>query len=136
MALEAAENDLDVEIYEEMTQHSKEFDELAVQLLEYCYQADDDLTKLLLTVSMDNWSRQICLQLAVIAGNLQFMAHPICQSIMADLWMGGLRMRKNTAVKIGLGLLFPPSILRLDFKTKEELELMPQTEEELQVGGK
>ncbi len=28
------------------------------------------------------------------------------------------------------GLLFPPSILKLEFKTKEELELMPQTEEE------
>ena len=28
------------------------------------------------------------------------------------------------------GLLFPLSILNLEFKTKEELELMPQTEEE------
>ena len=46
--------------------------------------------------------------------------------------MGGLRMRKNPGFKIVLGLLFPPSITYLEFKTKEELELMPQTEEEAQ----
>ena len=47
--------------------------------------------------------------------------------------MGGLRMRKNPIFKIVLGLLCPPSIANLEFKTREELELMPQTEEELQV---
>jgi hypothetical protein len=42
-------------------------------------------------------------------------------------------MRKNPGFKIILGLLFPPTIAKLEFKTREELELMPQTEEELQV---
>ena len=42
-------------------------------------------------------------------------------------------MRKNPIFKIVLGLLCPPSIANLEFKTREELELMPQTEEELQV---
>ena len=32
--------------------------------------------------------------------------------------------------KVILGLLFPPSILYLEFKSKEELQLMPQTMEE------
>lgn len=63
---------------------------------------------------------------------MSFLAHPISQAILADLWMGGLRMRKNPVFKIILGLLFPPSIMKLEFKTREELELMPQTEEELQ----
>ena len=45
--------------------------------------------------------------------------------------MGGLRMRKNSGIKIILGLLCPPTIASLEFKTREELELMPQTEEEL-----
>lgn len=62
-----------------------------------------------------------------------FLAHPISQAILADLWMGGLRMRKNPVFKIILGLLCPPSIMKLEFKTREELELMPQTEEELKV---
>ena len=82
--------------------------------------------------SLENWSRQTCLSLAVIANNIRFLAHPLSQVILADLWMGGLRMRKNPGFKIVIGLLFPPSIATLDFKTKEELELMPQTEEEAQ----
>lgn len=31
---------------------------------------------------------------------------------------------------MGLGLLFPPYIAQLEFKTREELQLMPQTQEE------
>lgn len=33
-------------------------------------------------------------------------------------------------LKVILGLLFPPFINKLDFKSKEELQQMPQTEEE------
>merc|ERR1711974_71006 len=44
---------------------------------------------------------------------------------------GGLRMRKNPFFKIAIGLVIPLTILQLEFKTREELELMPQTEEEL-----
>ena len=132
MALEAADDDLDPEICDELTMYSTVFEELALDLLEYCYQSDDDLTEYLLTASLDNWSRQTCLKLAVTASNLKFLAHPLSQAILANLWMGGLRMRKNPGFKIALGLIFPLTILQLEFKTREELELMPQTEEELQ----
>lgn len=67
--------------------------------------------------------------------------------------MGGLRTRKNTNMKVKftfliikekntnqlfkckfskvvLGLLMPPFITKLDFKSREELQSMPQTEEE------
>lgn len=44
--------------------------------------------------------------------------------------MGGLRTRKNTNVKVILGLLMPIYIKKLDFKSREELQQMPQTEEE------
>jgi transient receptor potential cation channel subfamily M protein 3 len=44
--------------------------------------------------------------------------------------MGGLRTRRWTNVKVIIGLLCPPMILQLDFKSIEELQLMPQTMEE------
>lgn len=44
--------------------------------------------------------------------------------------MGGLRTRKNTNIKVILGLLCPFYITKLEFKSKEELQLMPQTQEE------
>ena len=44
----------------------------ALQLLEYCYQADDELTQHLLTASLENWSRQTCLRLAVYGNHLRY----------------------------------------------------------------
>lgn len=36
--------------------------------------------------------------------------------------------------QVVLGLVFPVYIARLEFKSKEELQLMPQTEEEHLIG--
>ena len=49
MAMEAADDDPDVEIYDELDNYSKIFEDLSLQLLEFCYQSDDDLTQHLLT---------------------------------------------------------------------------------------
>jgi transient receptor potential cation channel subfamily M protein 3 len=51
---------------------------------------------------------------------------------LADLWHGGLRIRSNSNLKVILGILFPPSIFLLEFKSREELMLQPQTAAEHQ----
>ncbi|KAK4884574.1 hypothetical protein RN001_000845 [Aquatica leii] len=130
MAHEAAEDDMETEVYEELRSYGKEFENIALELLDFCYRQDDDQAQQLLTCELQNWSGQTCLSLAVTANHRALLAHPCSQIILADLWMGGLRTRKNTNLKVILGLLFPPYILRLEFKSKEELQLMPQTEEE------
>ncbi|XP_045461705.1 transient receptor potential cation channel trpm isoform X18 [Harmonia axyridis] len=130
MAHEAAEDDMETEVYEELRSYGKEFENIALEVLDYCYRQDDDQTQQLLTCELQNWSGQTCLSLAVAANHRALLAHPCSQIILADLWMGGLRTRKNTNLKVILGLLFPPYILSLEFKSKEELQLMPQTTEE------
>ncbi|KAK9497367.1 hypothetical protein O3M35_004699 [Rhynocoris fuscipes] len=134
MAHEAAEDDLETEIYDELRSYGKEFETLGLELLDYCYRQDDDQTQQLLTCELQNWSGQTCLSLAVAANHRQLLAHPCSQIILADLWMGGLRTRKNTNLKVIFGLMFPFYIMKLDFKSKEELQLMPQTEEEHLTG--
>ncbi|XP_052133267.1 transient receptor potential cation channel trpm isoform X2 [Frankliniella occidentalis] len=134
MAHEAAEDDLEAEIYEELRSYGKEFENIALELLDYCYRQDDDQTQKLLTCELQNWSGQTCLSLAVSANHRALLAHPCSQIILADLWMGGLRTRKNTNLKVILGLLCPAYIPQLEFKSREELQLMPQTEEEHQLG--
>ncbi|KAG8229410.1 hypothetical protein J437_LFUL000931, partial [Ladona fulva] len=136
MAHEAAEDDLETEVYEELRNYGKEFENIfkTLELLDFCYRQDDDQTQQLLTCELQNWSGQTCLSLAVAGNHRALLAHPCSQIILADLWMGGLRTRKNTNLKVVLGLLFPPYITRLDFKSKEELQLMPQTEEEHMIG--
>lgn len=72
----------------------------ALELLDYCYRQDDDQTQQLLTSELQNWSGQTCLSLAVTANHRPLLAHPCSQIILADLWMGGLRTRKNTNLKV------------------------------------
>ncbi|XP_026670370.1 transient receptor potential cation channel trpm isoform X3 [Ceratina calcarata] len=133
MAHEAAEDDLETEVYDELRSYGKEFENIAVELLDYCYRQDDDQTQQLLTSELQNWSGQTCLSLAVTANHRPLLAHPCSQIILADLWMGGLRTRKNTNLKVVLGLVCPFYITRLEFKSREELQLMPQTQEEHKI---
>ncbi|XP_017299512.2 transient receptor potential cation channel trpm [Diaphorina citri] len=101
MAHEAAEDDLETEIYEELRSYGKVFEDIALELLDFCYRQDDDQTQQLLTCELQNWSGQTCLSLAVAANHRPLLAHPCSQIILADLWMGGLRTRKHTNVKRG-----------------------------------
>ncbi|XP_058838514.1 transient receptor potential cation channel trpm isoform X8 [Topomyia yanbarensis] len=130
MAHEAADDDLDTEIYEELRSYAKEFESKGLKLLDFCYRQDAERAQRLLTCELQSWSSQSCLSLAVAANHRAILAHPCSQIILADLWMGGLRTRKNTNLKVILGLLVPPFVKKLDFKSKEELQQMPQTEEE------
>ncbi|XP_030384030.1 transient receptor potential cation channel trpm isoform X2 [Scaptodrosophila lebanonensis] len=130
MAHEAAEDDLDTEIYEELRSYAKEFESKGNKLLDFSYRQDAEKAQRLLTCELHSWSNQSCLSLAVAANHRALLAHPCSQVILADLWMGGLRTRKNTNFKVILGLILPFYIRQLDFKSKEELQQMPQTEEE------
>lgn len=130
LALEAADDDLEVEIADELRGYAAEFDREALGLLDYCYRQDHDLAQQLLTCELSNWSRQTCLRLAFACHHRELIAHPCSQLLLGDLWLGGLRIRHFANMKVITGLLSPPLILRLDFKSKEELQLMPQTEEE------
>ena len=100
---------------------------LALELLEHCYKLDDDYTQQLLTYEIKMFSEQTNLGLAVTANHRQFIAHTACQVLLNDLWIGGLRMRKNTSLKArsllghlehpwvggGGSLFFSPSLLSL-----------------------
>ncbi|CAN8029440.1 unnamed protein product, partial [Ixodes persulcatus] len=130
MAHEAAQDDLEADASEELRHNAREFEKLALDLLDYCYRQDEGTTLQLLTHELQNWSKQTCLGLAVAANHSGFLAHTANQMLLAELWMGALRTRKNVSLKVIFGLLFPPTVLWLEFKSKEELQLMPQTEEE------
>uniref|UniRef100_A0A183BZJ6 LSDAT_euk domain-containing protein n=1 Tax=Globodera pallida TaxID=36090 RepID=A0A183BZJ6_GLOPA len=132
LANEAAEDYLEVEVCEELKTYAEEFRQLSLELVDHCYKQDDAQTLQLLTYELFYWGHQTCLSLAVIVNNKQFLAHPCCQILLADLWHGGLRIRSNSNLKVIMGILFPPSIFLLEFKSREELLLQPQTAAEHQ----
>lgn len=86
----------------------REFRLLSLELLDHCYKQDDAQALQLLTYELAYWGHETCLSLAVIVNNKQFLAHPwfvffikfnvlhifSCQILLADLWHGGLRIRR------------------------------------------
>ncbi|KAK1334456.1 hypothetical protein QTO34_005462 [Cnephaeus nilssonii] len=107
----------------------RDFGQLAVELLDQSYKQDEQLAMKLLTYELKNWSNATCLQLAVAAKHRDFIAHTCSQMLLTDMWMGRLRMRKNSGLKVILGILLPPSILSLEFKNKDDMPYMTQAQE-------
>ncbi|XP_039766709.1 transient receptor potential cation channel subfamily M member 3 [Ornithorhynchus anatinus] len=129
MAHEASENDMVDDISQELNHNSRDFGQLAVELLDQSYKQDEQLAMKLLTYELKNWSNATCLQLAVAAKHRDFIAHTCSQMLLTDMWMGRLRMRKNSGLKVILGILLPPSILSLEFKNKDDMPYMSQAHE-------
>ncbi|XP_059580771.1 transient receptor potential cation channel subfamily M member 3-like [Alligator mississippiensis] len=129
MAHEASENDMVDDISQELNHNSRDFGQLAVELLDQSYKQDEQLAMKLLTYELKNWSNATCLQLAVAAKHRDFIAHTCSQMLLTDMWMGRLRMRKNSGLKVILGILLPPSILSLEFKNKDDMPYMTQANE-------
>lgn len=79
---------------------SRDFGQLAVELLDQSYKQDEQVAMKLLTYELKNWSNSTCLKLAVAAKHRDFIAHTCSQMLLTDMWMGRLRMRKNPGLKV------------------------------------
>uniref|UniRef100_A0A914LE80 TRPM SLOG domain-containing protein n=1 Tax=Meloidogyne incognita TaxID=6306 RepID=A0A914LE80_MELIC len=117
MSREVAHDYAEMEVSNQLRECAQEFRDYSLELLNHCHEQDQRMTMRLLGAELPNWGQQSCLSLAVIANNKRFLAHPCCQILLAELWHGGLRLRNQSNIKVILGLLLPPSILLLDFKT-------------------
>ncbi len=58
------------------------------------------MTIQLLTVQLDNWSKQTCLSLAAATQHREFVAHTCCQALLSDLWLGGMQMQKYINLRV------------------------------------
>lgn len=95
-----------------------------MELLDQSYKQDEQMAMKLLTYELKNWSNATCLQLAVAAKHRDFIAHTCSQMLLTDMWMGRLRMRKNSGlkvVKIGNNLV---SVVNIPL-TIEGLQIVP-----------
>ncbi|KAM8973895.1 transient receptor potential cation channel subfamily M member 1 [Pelodytes ibericus] len=130
MANESSESDLVDDISQDLDNNSKDFGQLAVQLLDQSYKHDEQVAMKLLTYELKNWSNSTCLKLAVAAKHRDFIAHTCSQMLLTDMWMGRLRMRKNPGLKVIMGILLPPTILFLEFRSQDDLSFHTSKEYE------
>ncbi|KAF6273414.1 transient receptor potential cation channel subfamily M member 1 [Rhinolophus ferrumequinum] len=130
MAHESSESELVDDISQDLDNNSKDFGQLAVELLDQSYKHDEQIAMKLLTYELKNWSNSTCLKLAVAAKHRDFIAHTCSQMLLTDMWMGRLRMRKNPGLKVIMGILLPPTILLLEFRTYDDLSYQTSKENE------
>ncbi|KAM4749478.1 transient receptor potential cation channel subfamily M member 7 [Rhinophrynus dorsalis] len=133
MAYEAKQSDVVDDTSEELKEHSSEFGQLAVDLLDQSFRQDETMAMKLLTYELKNWSNSTCLKLAVSSRLRSFVAHTCTQMLLSDMWMGRLNMRKNSWYKVILSILVPPTILMLEYKTKAEMSHIPQSQDAHQM---
>uniref|UniRef100_A0A8C7ZQY8 Transient receptor potential cation channel, subfamily M, member 1b n=1 Tax=Oryzias sinensis TaxID=183150 RepID=A0A8C7ZQY8_9TELE len=120
MAHECSESELVDDISQDLENNSKEFGQLAYELLDQSYKHDEQVAMKLLTYELVNWSNSTCLKLAVAAKQRDFIAHTCSQMLLTDMWMGCLRIGKSPGLKVILGIIFPPMILLLDFRIGDD----------------
>ncbi|XP_035507847.1 LOW QUALITY PROTEIN: transient receptor potential cation channel subfamily M member 1-like [Morone saxatilis] len=120
MAHESSQSELVDDIYQDLENNSKEFGQLAYELLDQSYKHDEQVAMKLLTYELKNWSNSTCLKLAVAAKHRDFIAHTCSQMLLTDMWMGCLRMGKSNSLRVILGIIFPPAILLLEFRLGDE----------------
>ncbi|KAI3376894.1 hypothetical protein L3Q82_000010 [Scortum barcoo] len=120
MAHESSQSELVDDIYQDLENNSKEFGQLAYELLDQSYKHDEQVAMKLLTYELKNWSNSTCLKLAVAAKHRDFIAHTCSQMLLTDMWMGCLRMGKSNSLKVILGIIFPPAILLMEFHLGDE----------------
>nr|KAF6412078.1 transient receptor potential cation channel subfamily M member 1 [Rousettus aegyptiacus] len=130
MAHESSESELLDDISQDLDNNSKDFGQLAVELLDQSYKHDEQIAMKLLTYELKNWSNSTCLKLAVAAKHRDFIAHTCSQMLLTDMWMGRLRVRKNPGLKVIMGILLPPTILLLEFRTYDDLSYQTSKENE------
>ncbi|XP_077174505.1 transient receptor potential cation channel subfamily M member 1 isoform X3 [Paroedura picta] len=130
MAHESSESELVDDISQDLDNNSKDFGQLAVELLDQSYKHDEQVAMKLLTYELKNWSNSTCLKLAVAAKHRDFIAHTCSQMLLTDMWMGRLRMRKNPGLKVIMGILLPPTILFLEFRTSDDFSYQTSKENE------
>ncbi|KAM7414598.1 hypothetical protein PAMA_019421 [Pampus argenteus] len=99
MAHECSESELVDDISQDLENNSKEFGQLAYELLDQSYKHDEQVAMKLLTYELVNWSNSTCLKLAVAAKQRDFIAHTCSQMLLTDMWMGCLRIGKNPGLK-------------------------------------
>lgn len=77
-----------------------EFGQLALDVLDNAFKQNEQMAMKLLTYELKNWSRSTCLKLAVSVGLRSFVSHTCTQMLLTDMWMGRLKMRKNSWFKV------------------------------------
>ncbi|GAB6022353.1 hypothetical protein CHUAL_006473 [Chamberlinius hualienensis] len=91
-------------LIKELEDRSKEFADMAVGVLDASFQTSNCRAFDILSDEIADWNYKTAVELAAIARNRKFIAHPCCQKWLTYLYMGDIRIRE---LKFGLFTVSP-----------------------------
>ncbi|XP_033625076.1 transient receptor potential cation channel subfamily M member-like 2 isoform X2 [Asterias rubens] len=126
----------DVDQSTAMRKHAEEYEELAIGVLNECYNDDPERTSVVLVREQEEWGNVTNLATAKHAENRNFIAHSGVQNLLTEIWNGKLSDENNYWL-LWLCMLCPPIIpLTVIFREDESEEVeapmyMPRQSEQV-----
>lgn len=70
----------------------REFSNLAIAVLNECYDLEERKAQSLLIRELEHWGAATCVLLAVESNNKKFISQTACQTLLNNVWMGHLSL--------------------------------------------
>ncbi|XP_061167153.1 transient receptor potential cation channel subfamily M member-like 2 [Saccostrea echinata] len=110
----------DTELAKKLKANSQEFSNLAIAVLNECYDVEEKKAQNLLIRELEHWGAATCVLLAVESNNKKFISQTACQTLLNNVWMGHLSL-DNQMLQLLLCVFVPPLIFPV-IKFKEEID--------------
>ncbi|XP_072174396.1 transient receptor potential cation channel subfamily M member-like 2 [Diadema setosum] len=104
-----ADKEDDSDQSESMMKHAETYEDLAIGVLNECYEEDEERSALILVSELPHWGNSTCLTIAVNAMNKNFIAHSGVQNLLTEIWMGKIS-DETSHFHLWLCTIFPPLI--------------------------
>lgn len=115
---------------------SREFENLALQMLEECYKTDQNKAMEMITRKSQQFNDLTCLEVAVNSNHLEFVAHSCVQVLLNDVWTGELVEKDDVSIyHFLLAIVFPPYLTTFNFRNarkekKNVVSIVDETSEQ------
>ncbi|XP_067687429.1 transient receptor potential cation channel subfamily M member-like 2 [Haliotis asinina] len=110
----------DAELMKTLESNANEFEDLAVGVLNSCYNSDEQKAQDLLIRELENWGRATTVLIAVEADNKKFVSQTACQSLLNSIWMGKMSLDTGKILLVSSLFFFPLIWLLIRFREEEK----------------
>eukprot|EP00794_Sanderia_malayensis_P003485 gene3485-3983_t len=99
-----------VDIGSSLLDHAREWEQVAIGVLDECRKQDDALAQRLVVKELPMFSHLTSLDIAVSAEDQDFIAHPTCQALLNKLWLGAMSELTTHTWQVAVGFFAFPLI--------------------------
>ncbi|XP_070581222.1 transient receptor potential cation channel subfamily M member-like 2 isoform X2 [Ptychodera flava] len=90
-----AEAEEELELNQDLINHSMDYQLLAKDVLTECYNKEKKKSQLLVVRELPNWGHTTCLSIADSAFLMEFMDHSCCQTKLNRIWKGNMHLHTS-----------------------------------------